>query len=953
MKLRGSHKWLALAAAALAVPLIGGQPVSAAQPSITLSSSSAPPTGRVSVKGIRGFQPAEMVELYFDSTDVDYTIAAGTGGFGFTAVNIPTSAAPGPHWITAVGRTSGASAQASVWVSGAWQLAGQTDTGERFNKFENVISRKNATSLQPSWTGSVDGAAATPVIGFDNVRRTPIVVETSDGGTIAAFDATGCGSATCAPLWTGDAGGPIAGSAVIDGQNVIVATQDGTIASFPLTGCGSATCTPDWTGSAGSAIDDSPSLAHDSLGPGRDLVLVGTDGAKIVAFDGAGCGAATCAPAWSSSVTGGAVKVSPISGVDPVSNTAFVFVVSQTYVSAFNLHTGAVKWKKPVDVDPGTRPAYAPNVFLNMGLLFVVTNGQLQALKGQNGAPKWNSNDTAGDPLISSPSVSISRVYVASATHVYSYDAGARRCSSCHSIWRGSTPNANTDPSVANGVVYEGTTDGRVLGFIASGCVKLAGDCNNPVYSSDPVGAAVSGLVPMVNGNLFVPAQDGVMHVLGLASPPSPPSAPNPSSLTPIAGPIRHVVIIDQENHSFDETLGYMCVNELQGRCDGATTGKLLDGTTIPLTQATDVIPAVSHNNTAQTNAINGGLMNGFEKVSGCQKTKNYRCYTQFHPDQIPSLSDLARNYVISDRTFQTEITATFGSHMLLGSGTLDGFTGDFPQSAPNFPAGPGWGCDSLMDGPWRSSPGAAVTLVPSCVPSADGSGPYKPSPVQHVGPTLMDRLDDAELSWKIYEGGQLWSNGDVWTICPTFADCLFSTQSANVTKALDVADDGNSGSLPNVSLVMPRPGGYSQHNGTSMMKGDNWISQVVSSIMNGPDWQSTAIFITYDDCGCFYDHVPPPAGRGERLPMVIVSPYAKAQFTDHGSTGMVGMLSYIEHRFGIAPLTNDDATAYDYSNSFDYNQTPLAPIPLTQHTVPAATIAYLKEHPPTAVDPV
>ncbi len=153
MKLRGSHKWLALAAAALAVPLIGGQPVSAAQPSITLSSSSAPPTGRVSVKGIRGFQPAEMVELYFDSTDVDYTIAAGTGGFGFTAVNIPTSAAPGPHWITAVGRTSGASAQASVWVSGAWQLAGQTDTGERFNKFENVISRTNATSLQPSWTG--------------------------------------------------------------------------------------------------------------------------------------------------------------------------------------------------------------------------------------------------------------------------------------------------------------------------------------------------------------------------------------------------------------------------------------------------------------------------------------------------------------------------------------------------------------------------------------------------------------------------------------------------------------------------------------------------------------------------------------------------------------------------------------------------------------------------------
>src|SRR4029079_4764445 len=107
---------------------------------------------------------------------------------------------------------------------------------------------------------------------------------------------------------------------------------------------------------------------------------------------------------------------------------------------------------------------------------------------------------------------------------------------------------------------------------------------------------------------------------------------------------------------------------------------------------------------------------------------------------------------------------------------------------------------------------------------------------------------------------------------------------SANVTKALDVADDGNSGSLPNVSLVMPRPGGDSQHNGTSMMKGDNWISQVVSSIMNGPDWQSTAIFITYDDCGCFYDHVPPPAGAGGREPTGIVRPSAKPPSHAHNT---------------------------------------------------------------------
>ena len=57
--------------------------------------------------------------------------------------------------------------------------------------------------------------------------------------------------------------------------------------------------------------------------------------------------------------------------------------------------------------------------------------------------------------------------------------------------------------------------------------------------------------------------------------------------------------------------------------------------------------------------------------------------------------------------------------------------------------------------------------------------------------------------------------------------------------------------------------------NRVSMLKGDNWIGDMVSAIMNGPDWSSTAIFITYDECGCFYDHVPPPPGRGLRIPMV------------------------------------------------------------------------------------
>src|SRR3954463_772260 len=93
--------------------------------------------------------------------------------------------------------------------------------------------------------------------------------------------------------------------------------------------------------------------------------------------------------------------------------------------------------------------------------------------------------------------------------------------------------------------------------------------------------------------------------------------------------------------------------------------------------------------------------------------------------------------------------------------------------------------------------------------------------------------------------------------------------QRGHVKYSSQVITDGQAGTLPNLSLVIPCCGN-SQHNGDeSTLQGDNWIGQVVSAVMHGPQWRSTAIFITYDDCGCFYDHVLPPAGQGVRVPMV------------------------------------------------------------------------------------
>jgi phospholipase C len=159
-------------------------------------------------------------------------------------------------------------------------------------------------------------------------------------------------------------------------------------------------------------------------------------------------------------------------------------------------------------------------------------------------------------------------------------------------------------------------------------------------------------------------------------------------------------------------------------------------------------------------------------------------------------------------------------------------------------------------------------------------------------------------------------------------------------------------GNLPNLSIVLPE-GSNSQHNYDSEAKGDNWIGNVVGAIQSGTDWRSTAIFITYDDCGCFYDHVAPPRpGWGIREPMVIISPYAKRRFTDSTDANFASMLAFTEHVFGLAPLSARDANAYDYWRSFNFSQPVMKRSKMTLTHVSGATRRSMKAHPWKPDDP-
>jgi phospholipase C len=429
--------------------------------------------------------------------------------------------------------------------------------------------------------------------------------------------------------------------------------------------------------------------------------------------------------------------------------------------------------------------------------------------------------------------------------------------------------------------------------------------------------------------------------------------APAPQAASTV--PVRHIVVLYLENHSFDNVLGYWC-NQTH-RCQGMPSSVTLkNGTVVTPGVTPDSVPNIAHSVRAQETAVDGGKMNGWGQISGCGAATGYACISGYQPSGEPNFTALASRFAISDQTFSMQNSPSWGGHLYAVMATQDGFTGDIPQPAAGVTAGSGWGCDSNKVTTWLSRAGTAQT-VPSCVPdrslqAADG-GAFESTPV-HQAPTIMDELDSAHLSWAIY-GSTYGQAGYGWATCPSIAECLY-TQQNHVRQSSHFVTDAKAGNLPSFSLVVP--GGStatdSEHNGTSMTAGDNWIGQVASAVMNGPEWASTALFITYDDCGCFYDQVPPgtnPDGtaQGPRSPLLIISPYARPGYTDSTPTTFAGILAYVEHTFGLRSLAQDDANAYGFANAFNYSQKPLAPARMVQRPLPASA---RRLSPPSPNDP-
>ena len=425
------------------------------------------------------------------------------------------------------------------------------------------------------------------------------------------------------------------------------------------------------------------------------------------------------------------------------------------------------------------------------------------------------------------------------------------------------------------------------------------------------------------------------------------------------APPIKHVVVIYLENHTFDNVLGFWC-NIHRGRCpDGGMPPSvtLSNGAVVTPTVDPDTIPNVNHNGPAQVVAMANGKMNGWNLIpangpqTGCGAKYHYECISGYEPRQMPNIITLANKFAISDMTFSFSDSPSFEGHIYAVAASTDGFWGETPKP----PKGvvdkkQGWGCDSGKVVNWFSPAGKKLS-EPSCVPDwslgLPNGGAFEHTAVHYV-PTIMDRLDAAGLTWKIYGATKGKGAYGLWDICPTFAECLYTSQDKRLVPDDDFAADAAKGRLPSFSVVTPGADTFfnSCHNAQSMTACDNWVGQLISEMEHGPDWGSTAIFITFDDFGGFYDQVypgtksnPDRTQQGPRMPLLIISPYAKHGYTDTTHTTFSGILAYTEHLFGLSPLGANDAQAYDFSNAFNYNQAPLTPARMIWRPLPPSAI--------------
>ena len=422
------------------------------------------------------------------------------------------------------------------------------------------------------------------------------------------------------------------------------------------------------------------------------------------------------------------------------------------------------------------------------------------------------------------------------------------------------------------------------------------------------------------------------------------------SSSSSAINKVKHVVVIYLENHSFDNLYGqFQGANGLSNATAANTTQVDATGTPytyLPAIPGTPAFPTtlanhyfnidqyvpndmmtqdVLHRYYQEQMQIDGGKMDKYALYNSNSAGLSQGYYTTGLLPLLP----MAQKYVLCDNFFHSAFGGSFLNHMWL-----------IAAASPTFPNAPA-GIVAKLDASGKVLTDGAVTpdgyvvntsyTVNTPHPASAAAANLVPN---QTLPTIGDRLSDKKVSWAWYSGG--WNDALAGHPAPTFQFhhqpfAYFANYADGKQAKTDHLKDesefiaaAQAGNLPEVSFVKPL-GIDNEHPGYSdVANGENHALELINDVLNGPNGKDVVIIVTYDENGGFWDHVAPPAidpkwGPGTRVPAIIVSPFAKSSYVDHNQYETVSILSFIEKRWDLQPLSTRDKNADPLSNAFKF----------------------------------
>ncbi len=438
---------------------------------------------------------------------------------------------------------------------------------------------------------------------------------------------------------------------------------------------------------------------------------------------------------------------------------------------------------------------------------------------------------------------------------------------------------------------------------------------------------------------------------------------------------IRHIIIIMQENRSFDSYFGTFPGADGLPRKDGAftvcnpdpVTGKCVG----PYHDRNDENGGGPHNAGSSLEAIDNGRMDGFVMLAehgrkGCTNPDDPACTNSPVPDvmgyhdgrDIPNYWAYAKSFVLQDHMFCSVASWSLPAHLFevsawsaycnkhndpmscINEMNAPGIVPDFKGGFMKGPRGQIFG--GKRNGPPGTKPIYAWTDITYLLHKHHVSWGFyvfkssNPNCAAGVGPCSHEEFEDRTEGW--------------WNPLPYFDTVKNDHQLSNIQPMKNFYKQAREGTLPSVSWISPSQK-VSEHPPALVSVGESYVTSLINAVMQGPDWKDSAIFLAWDDWGGFYDHVPPPAvdinGYGLRVPAMVISPYVKPHLIDHQVLSFDAYLKFIEDDFlggsrldpktdgrpDPRPTVREDLPILgDLKKDFDFNQKPLPPMVLPEH---------------------